>query len=112
VARTLLVGGFNSLIGPLLFITIDTLIDNLWISYILSEFIMSSAKPIIYSKYVFQGFSSKKSYAAAFMVIIWGFIAIAIATSLTNDPSYRRILAVGLAIIGNLLIVIGRSLLK
>lgn len=112
VRRTLLVGGFNSLIGPILFISIDALIDNLWISYFLSELIVSSFKPIIYSKYVFQGFSSNRSYIASFLVIVWGFIAIAIASSLTHDPSYRRIFAVGIALFGNLVIVLARSLLK
>lgn len=104
--RAFWAGAANSLIGPLLFLLVDLYYRNLFISFLVSEFIIFFWKAFVFRSYVFRGSRTRLGIFAALGVFLWGLVVSWIFQSLHLNQGTRRLLAILTGVSGSLFIVI------
>ncbi len=104
--RLILVGGFHTLIDPIIFFIIDVFNYQVLTSYIYTQFIMFFIKLFTYKKFVFRSYKGNSSAIVVVLNIFWGLIVNAFINDLTILQNSKRILSVSITILGCLFIAL------
>ena len=104
--RLILVGGFHTLIDPIIFFMIDVFNYQVLTSYIYTQFIMFFIKIFTYKKFVFRSYKGNSSAIVVVLNIFWGLIVNAFINELTILQNSKRILSVSITLSGCLFIAL------
>lgn len=104
--RLILVGGFHTLIDPIIFFIIDVFNYQVLTSYIYTQFIMFFIKLYTYKKFVFRFYKGNSSAIVVVLNIFWGLIVNSFINELTILQNSKRILSVSITLSGCLFIAL------
>lgn len=104
--RLILVGGFHTLIDPIIFVIIDIFNSQVLKSYIYTQFIMFFIKIFTYKKFVFRSYKGNSSAIVVVLNIFWGLIVNSLINDLNILQNSKRTLSVLITISGCLFIAL------
>ena len=104
--RLILVGGFHTLIDPIIFFLIDIFNYQVLTSYIYTQFIMFFIKIFTYKNFVFRTYKGNSSVIVVILNILWGLIVNSIINNLNILQNTKRLLSVSITLSGCLFIAL------
>jgi len=102
---TIAIGGLNSAIGPLIFICVDTFVNNITYSFSITEAIMFLFKATLYRKCLpDKGISVFRLNLGLMLIMVWGIFATQLIQIFFTNAAAQRLIAIVVVTFGTLAI--------